>query len=154
MVQSVLTYGILTWGSAPVTAIKSVQISQNKIIRTLFGHRFPDGHTIDIYREFGIMKVNELYKFELGQLVFKSLNKPGKFKQYNSLLSNQRHNHNYNTRHINNFMIPNNRARADHSGPLCKGITYWNSLPLSMRNTQSLSIFKKNLKSKLLSEMI
>ena len=153
MVHSILTYGILNWGSAPVTAIKSVQISQNKIVRTLFGHYFREGHTIDIYRKLEIMKINELYKYQLGQLVYKSLYTEGKYEQLQNQLLNQQFTHNYNTRNVNDFRIPRNRVRADHTGPLCKAITFWNTLPMIVRNSQSLFIFKNRLKSKLLCEM-
>ena len=55
--------------------------------------------------------------------------------------------HNHNTRQINNMLEINTRTNQYADYFLPSTIKLWNNLPLTLRKTESLSIFKKNLKN-------
>ena len=53
---------LILWGGAAPTHIEAIQIAQNKIIRTI--NKFDYVHTDDLFQQFGILKINEIYKFQ------------------------------------------------------------------------------------------
>ena len=55
--------------------------------------------------------------------------------------------HNHNTRQVNNMLEINTRTNQYADYFLPSTIKLWNNLPLTLRKTESLSIFKKNLKN-------
>ena len=55
--------------------------------------------------------------------------------------------HNHNTRQFNNLLQVNTRTRLYSDYFLPCSVRLWNNLPLSLRNCQSLSLFKKHLQS-------
>ena len=62
--------------------------------------------------------------------------------------------HNVNTRN-NNLAVPLfHRLTACQHAVSIRGPKLWNSLPLYLRNTESLPLFKKNLKAYLLSQYL
>ena len=66
LVQSHLTYGLLARGSANKTNIQSLQVLQNKIIRTISGVRRNEHVANDIlYTNPKILKIEELYFLEI-----------------------------------------------------------------------------------------
>ena len=69
MAYSVYLYMIPVWGGASGTLIQSVQVSQNKIVRNLFGHRFPELHTAELLKKINLLNISKIYKLELGKLM-------------------------------------------------------------------------------------
>lgn len=55
--------------------------------------------------------------------------------------------HNHNTRQVNNMLEINTRTNQYADYFLPSTIKLWNNLPLTLRKTESLSIFKKKLKN-------
>ena len=70
--QSIINYGILTYGSAPRATLNGIWLAQKKIIRTIYFKKKYDT-TADVCREHVILSVFELYVFELFKLLFNEL---------------------------------------------------------------------------------
>ena len=144
MFQSLLTYIIVIWGGSLKTAINTLQISQNKIIRLLFAELIPHRSTSDIFKFLHILNVQNLYKLELGKLMYNTLYHD-KYKLLKTQLTNLEWSHNFNTRKINAYRLPYSRTCIDHGAVLFASVAFWNSFPLEAHRSQNRKSFKKCL---------
>ena len=149
MAYSILSYIIPVWGSASDTYINELQITQNKIVRNLFGNKVQWSHTADLYDSLKILKVANIYKLELGKLVFKVLYM-NRYPSLASAISDLSWSHNYNTRKINMYQLPFARVEVDRASTLFAAVNFWNSLPIQIKSCKSLQSFSFNLKKYLL----
>lgn len=145
MFHSLISYIIVVWGGSSKSALNDLQISQNKIVRNLFANKINHSHTSDIYRELKLLNINEIYKLELGKLIFNVLY-CNKYKELKAVLDDLSWNHNFNTRKINVYRLPYARTCVDHGAALFASVSNWNHLPLTIRNSESISTFKSKLK--------
>ena len=149
MALSLITYLIPVWGGASNTLISDLQITQNKIVRNLFGNKINWTHTTDIFRALKILKITSVYKLELGKLVYNILYM-NRYSKLAASLSELSWTHNYNTRKINIYQLPFARVQVDRASTLFSAVNLWNGLPLSVRSCKSLYSFASNLKKYLL----
>ena len=112
MAQSIISYMIVIWGGAPACFIDRVQIAQNKIIINLFSSKFPLLSTVELFSSLNILKVRELYKLEIGKLVYSALFL-GKYMKMHSLLTDLNWDHAWNTRHADPIRLPRVRLDVD-----------------------------------------
>ena len=153
LAQSILSYLLLFWGSTFDSYLENVQVLQNKIIRNLFSQKIVHTNTTDLYYQLNILKIKELFLQELGISMYKAIY----LNQYNTLTESMRNlqwSHNYNTRKINAYRLPTVRSSKNARHIIFKGVQYWNSLPLKLRASKSLSKFKRDLKSELLKNYV
>ena len=74
LVYSVLTYGILIWGSTSITFLQKLSILQKKIIRVITDSEW-NAHTSVIFKDLEIIKFNDLFQYLLNIYMYKSLSK-------------------------------------------------------------------------------
>ena len=60
---------LILWGGAAPTHIETIQVAQNKIICTI--NKFDYVHTDDLFQQFGILKISEIYKFQCLLFMYK-----------------------------------------------------------------------------------
>ena len=72
--HSHLSYGICVWGNATKEALQPLDIAQNKIVRILSNADY-DAGTGSLYRNLGIMKVEDIFKHQIGSLMWDIENK-------------------------------------------------------------------------------
>jgi len=152
IVHSRLSYGITIWGGTANTHLNPLQISQNKIIRNLFGHKFPLLSTTLLFYKQGILKLEDMYKLELGLVIYKALYVKGSYEIVLEQINKLGWKHHYNTRKLNEYMLPKNRVNADNNGFLFKAISNWNVIPFEIKTSTSVHMFKKSYKALLLSK--
>ena len=90
-----------------------------------------------------------MYSLELGVFMYKfSTNDlPSVFKEYFHKRSSI---HNFQTRHINDLNLTNNKKSfLDHSIRTC-GPTLWNSLPTAIKDSKSVNHFQNQFKYKVI----
>lgn len=134
MFQSILTYGIITWGTAPNT--DQVFILQKRAIRAIAN--IPQTKSCEAYfQQFNILTYPSLVIFY--NLVFLHENN-SKFKKNIEF-------HDYDTRNASNISMPLHRLAATDRTLL--GIRLYNKLPSSLR-TLPIIPFKNKLKSHLI----
>ena len=141
---SILTYEIVLWGGAARSAMNQLQVTQNKIVRALFANKIQHMHTREIYSSLGILRVKQIYKFELGKLIFNALY-CNKYRNFRNVINGLSWGHNFNTRRINAFRLPYTRVNTDHASVLFASVAQWNSFPLEIRSSSSLHVFKRSL---------
>ena len=153
MVLSVLSYTIVIWGGTSQEYISNLQISQNKIIRNLFSNKMPDANTNEIYQRLEILKVSNIYKLELGKLMFNALYRE-RYSKLKTEIAALGWTHNFNTRKINILRLPRARINVDKGRALFAATSFWNTLPLYIRSKRSVPSFGRALKSYLLSQQM
>ena len=148
---SILTYGIALWGGLLQNSINpQLQISQNKVVRNLFRPHFPTLSTKELFIKCNLLNVKQIYLHQIGITMFKILHMndmPFLLQEIHDLLIY----HSYPTRTRNHLHPPFPRVDAIKFNFLYQGITNWNIIPVNIRYSQSLSIFKNKYKRWLLS---
>ena len=78
-----LRYGVGSWGAAKTNALSKLQGLQDKVV--CYMSHYSSNFNIDLeYKKFNILKINELYFFEIGKFMYRSNKKmlPLSFDQY------------------------------------------------------------------------
>ena len=142
-----LYYGILAWGNAAQIRIDKILLLQKKVMRLICNTSYRS-HTNVLFRENRILKINDLYRFQLGQFMY-NIHKnstPNVFK--NMFLKNNTI-HNYSTRQANDFHLPKSRTNFANRNFMFTGPKLWNSLDNSLREACSLNTFRYRFKMRL-----
>ena len=98
--------------------------------------------------DFPLTSLKELISLDAASFIFKLSNNllpeisKGYFT-YNNVY------HNYNTRSANNFHIPFHRTSTTQSSIFYHGTILWNNLPTSIKNSKTLTQFKRQYKNHL-----
>lgn len=136
-VDSRLRFGICLWGQS--TLAKKVFTSQKRIVRRIAGVN--DMHSCrPLFMEYKILPLVCVYIFEICTYIF------SRKKEF--LLN--RDIHNINTRNRNQIHRPFARCRTTTYAPNYIGPVLFNKLPLELKNSSDIGIFKKKLKGFLL----
>ena len=117
------------------THLSPLVLLQKKIIRIITGQSY-FAHTDPLFLQTGILKIPDIHKYLLGIYMFKN-------KMNNNL---PRSLHDYYTRGFNNIPIAFQRLTLTQHSINYEASQVWNNLPLDIRNSTSLHIFKKSLK--------
>ena len=149
MFFSILSYCIAIWGGSSKTSIIDLQITQNKIVRILFGNKIIHRHTSDLYKSLQFLNVSQICKLELGKIMFNIVNN-SKYSRLKSELNKLQWSHNFNTRKINVYRLSSVRTTVDQRAVLFSSVSAWNQLPFDVRCSSSLHNYKKKMKSHLL----
>ena len=143
-----LTYCIEVWGSAASTHINSLLILQKRVCRIItFSHWHE--HTPPIFKELKLLTINDIYTLSLAMFMFRFINRllPSIFNDYFTLNTTR---HSRNTRQRNSYHIPLCRLSTTQKFIKYRCVNLWNSLENSVKNHNSLSSFKKAIKSNLI----
>lgn len=128
--QSLLSYGIIFWGSCP--GVEVVFLRQKAMLRTMLhlGYRTScRGH----FRIHNILTLHGLFIYRV--LLF--MNQHSKYFEHFRTRSN--------TRHTQPFLYPLHSLTSTERSPLYMGIKLFNALPKDYQRISNPSIFKKKL---------
>ena len=146
LVYPYLVYCASVWASTYPTNLNRLVLLQKKIIRIISKMPF-DAHTDPIFKSLQIMKLSEIYFFQVGKLMFSyKIGLPNVFKE---LMTNQVHS--YNTRNSNTFYLFPARTNIRFFGRRFQGPKFFNSLNNNIQSAATISLFKSRLKTFLLS---
>ena len=149
LIQSRLTYGIVAWGGAAKVHMNKLQILQNRIKRLITSrNNNPDSQV-------AILNLTKLYAYFCTVKFFMSY-QLGFHYHFIPIINNLLPNHSYSTRHRSNdlFNVPfYNLSRCQNSF-VYNACNFWNQLPVTIRNLDSLNLFKNGCKKFLFSNEI
>lgn len=132
-VHSRLLYGIIFWGSSSAAA--EVFLCQKKIVRCIV--TMPYTATCrPLFKSLKILTLPSLFILEIATFIYKNR------EQY--LRHGDRHH--YDTRNKTDFILPNYKFRIGRRSPIFLGLELFNRLDSSIRHSESLKIFRYNLK--------
>ena len=139
-----LNYGILVWGNTHQSLLDKILLLQKKSLRIIFNLNMR-AHTDDLFCSNRLLKVKDLYLFQLGQFMFnyKKNNLP---KVFDKIFYRNERLHNYPTRHSNEYHLPLLRTLLAQNTFVFTGPRFWNNLNDVHKNASSLPSFKRNLK--------
>lgn len=122
LVESILSYGIVVWGSAGTTILKKLEVTQKWIIKIILfkNKRYS---TQLVYKDSGFLNLNQLYIKAVIRFMLKS-------SFYKNTI-----NHGLNTRNVTqqNLALPNPKHTICQSHIYCVGPKVYNNLPASIR---------------------
>ena len=139
LVYPYLIYCTVAWGGSAAVNINKLLIQQKKVVRLITNSGYRD-HSDPLFHRTGILKIIDIHTYLSGILAYKR-------KDTFSVAD-----HSHYTRNSAVYSIPSFQ-RLNISQ---KSLSYilpvkWNDIPLNIRNSPSLSTFKKNFKLCLLS---
>ena len=149
LVQPHLVYGLPLWGSTFKTYLSKLQILQNKALRIITKSDWRTPITPK-FRNLKILKIADLYTFELGKLMHQNYNNslpPCFFDFFNPLSAI--HVRSTRSKTNNNLYLPKFSTCRCQQSIKYQGVKIWNSLNPELKK-QSFKKFKANLKNDLL----
>ena len=146
---SVLTYGIIIWGSASNSIINPIFILQKKIIRVVSGNAW-FAHTSPIFKEFNILKLSDIYRYNILIFMYRVLfmNHLPFFKERILSLNV---NSNYLTRNTD-IRLPIFTKSITQRSLFYVGPHQWNIIQKQLKSHLSFALFKKYLASNYISK--
>lgn len=139
-----IEFGILVWGSVPKSQIKGIIASQKKCIRNIC-NKTHNSHTDPLFKELRILKFEDLFDYNCKIFMYDLIHNkcPISFETM--------------------FLRANSIRTKNLQVDLCKNkylSTFpsyflplkWNSVPLSLKNSESKNIFKSNIQQNILIE--
>ena len=155
-----LLYGITVWGTACNTHIAHILILQKRFVRlATYNDTYPDvpgplSHTISLFHRLKILKIFDIFKLQLGKLVYESINHIGPSHNIIQFTrSNEIHDHNTKYAYRGNFF--NNYVQTTSYG--LKSLIYmggklWATIPISIQDCLTSKSFIRNMKIKLIND--
>lgn len=145
-----LHYGIINWASCSIQLKHEVQTKQNKIVRSINNNGYLM-NTLELYKLFGILTIEKLYKSEILKFGW---------QLHNDKLPNPVSalfmfgNHRYHTRNRNQVRHVQHTSQILHNSLLNTVPRFWNELPQSLKTKISMKSFVKSIKQYLLDEIV
>ena len=144
IISPYLSYGILIWGNTCKSYLDKLVKLQKWAIRVISNSHYRC-HTAPLFAKCNFLTVTDMYSLELGVFMYKFCTNdlPSAFKEYFHKRSSI---HNYQTRHVNDLNLTNNKKSfSDHSIRTC-GPIFWNSLPTAIKDSKSVNHFRNQFK--------
>ena len=143
-----LNYGILAWGNTYQCFLDRLLLLQKRSLRTICNSAFRS-HTDSLFFNNKILKINDLFQFQLGQFMY-NYNNNSLPKNVDTMFPKNQSFHNYPTRRSNEFHLPLLRTLLAQNTFIYTGPKFWNSLDSNIKDAPSLNSFKSKLKMFLL----
>ncbi|MEL6606538.1 MAG: hypothetical protein AAFP20_25445, partial [Cyanobacteria bacterium J06614_10] len=145
LILSQINYCISVWGATNKTQLQRVQKLQNFAARVAEGTAGKFDHISPVLEELSWLRINDQYKFSLCCLVWKTLH--GMYPDWFLKFPKVSEMNDSITRQANNLYVKPARLTTGKKILETCGPILWNSLPLSIRNVNSLPNFKSKLKN-------
>lgn len=150
LILSHLQYCTLLWENSYCTNLNKLRILQKKAIRIITNSHYI-AHTDPLFSKLKLLKLDDLYKHQLGIFMYKAANNKLP-DSMSSMLTRIQNIHKHNLRNQNSYYIQNIRTNSrkctiNYSGPV-----FWNALPSKLKQLVSINQFKNKLKELLLSK--
>ena len=144
LVHPYLNYNIESWFGASEYMLEKVRVLQRKSLRAIFNLPYND-HTNYFFKNNLILKLDDLYRFNLSVSMFNYINNPTDHRDFISCsLTYNSSYHGYSTRTNNNLSVIRFNRTASQSSFVYQSIKNWNMLPMNLKTTS-----KTNFKIKL-----
>ena len=145
LIYPYLVYCISVWGSTYSSNLNRIFILQKKCIRIISKSSY-DAHTEPLFKALRILKFADIYKFQVGKMMFlfrKGL-LPSAFCNMFPLRNTF---HSYNTRTCEHFHVASYRTNIRSFAIRFQGPKLFNSFDSSLKNANSISSFKTQLRT-------
>ena len=139
---SKLQYGIEIYGGTNHKLSHSLQIKQNRALKTLYNLDFLTP-TKKMHKDYKILMVKDRYKLNINKFVHKQQNK--KLPEIlNNYYNSVKDSHNHKTRTNDNLIVNKHKTEIGKRSIKIQGAIAWNSLPFKIRKEEKLKNFVKS----------
>ena len=135
------------WGNTYVTKLNCIILLQKRAIR-IVANVSKYYHTNELFKQLKLLKFLDHVKFKSGVFMYNAYH--FKLPTKLQLLFNKGSNSQHCTRQHNKFKVFYKRTNIKALCVSSKGTSLWNSLPTSIINSSSLTVFKQKLKKYLM----
>ena len=146
LVQPVIHYGLICWGSCSESIKRRTEILLNRILRCINFVKVRQMHVSDLYALLKVLTIKDAYKAEVCKFVYnvKQNALPEIFSNY---FSECRFIHNYSTRQAlnKNFFLARKQKTMGQRSLQYRGTKFWNELPNSVKSANHFKAFVKLL---------
>ncbi len=150
LVLSNINYCIKVWGSTNATHLQRVQRAQNFAAKVALGGGAKRDHVTPFIKELGWFKISFKYKYEICIMIYKILN--SNTPSYLMKLPTVKDTRPVCTRQQNQLFVPKTRTCTGARSVQVAGPRLWNSLPLGIRDANTVFSFKRKLYNYILQE--
>jgi hypothetical protein len=143
-IYSKIQYGIEVYGMARPSALKKVQIRQNRSIKTLYSKDYLTP-TKALHKDINILLVQDIYRHRVLKFVYKQQNNllPKIFDKFYTTKHNI---HSHNTRQKNGLYLTQATSNYGLDSIEHQGILLWNLLPNQTRTLTNIKSFSRTVK--------
>ena len=146
LVQPVIHYGLICWGSCSESIKRPIEILLNRILRCINFVKVRQMHVSDLYALSKVLTMKDAYKAEVCKFVYKV--KQNAFPEiFSNYFSECRFIHNYSTRQAlnKNFFLARKQKAMGQRSLQYRGTKFWNELPNSVKSANHFKAFVKLL---------
>ena len=129
-----LSYNIAVWGSTHANLLNPLYLLQKRVVRNIAGESYLT-HTGPLFKKFSLLKLKDIFTYHICIYMYKSM-KDDSFAVP----------HNVNTRNRDLAHPTRHRLTMCQQAVSYTGPSEWNKLPGSLRSSDSLELFKRDLK--------
>ena len=148
LVGQKLRYGLICWATSSKFLLNKINVIHNKIVRYLTFSK-ACSRADPLYRKLDLLQLDLLIELEWGKFMYKFENDmlPGAFNDYF-----KKPNHHHRTRYSARKNFEQTRITKNRDKSLLKyiGPKKWSELPLSIKESSSLRIFKQSFRTHLI----
>ena len=149
LVHPYFNYCSTVWGSSATVHLRRLVLLQKRAVRVIARVSYLH-HTDDLFSELKILNLHDLYNFNTGLYMYKSLNH-GDYDCYlREYVLNNTNCHAYMVRNNSFIKLPRYRCERTKSSITYNSCKFWNSLPPNVKTCESIVKFKRKLKTWLL----
>jgi hypothetical protein len=149
LIYPYIIYCNLAWSSTYVTNLNRIFYLQKRAVRIITNTHFR-AHSAPLFSQLGLLDIFQINSFHISKFMFR-YHKQMLPRVFHHIFVTSNQVHNYNTRSANNYRSHPCRTNLKQFTILYQGPKIWNSLPSCIRDSPSLSTFKKNMIQFLLS---
>jgi len=150
LIYPYLTYCNIIWASTYTTSIKPLHLLQKRFVRIASNASFI-ANSAALFHNLKILTVYDINKLQSAIFVHKVIhNSPSLPVLYKDIFKYNSDIHDHSTRQQNRLRPIKTKSNLTQFTILFRGPSIWNTLSLSNRNCQSLSVFKKSIKNNLI----
>lgn len=142
-------YAIEAWYGAPGYLRSKVVILQKKAIRCISNLYYND-HTDPYFASLKILKLDDLFKFNIGVYMFRAVSSLDFDVSLRSSLRSHSDNHSHDTRNKSSLVAPRCNRSKSMSSIHFNGVAVWNGIGGEIRESSSLNLFKFKFKKSLI----
>ena len=150
IIHSHLNYCLSSWGSASASTLTPINKLQKKALRTITFSNIRS-HTKPLFLKLQILKINDMYKFEIGKIMHKISNNLYSHISKLFVITDQIHSHNTRQNTKKNYFLPRVHTFQAQQSLHYYGAKLWNEIPKPIKESTFFK-FKKELKVNLLSQ--
>ena len=150
LVHPYISYCILVWGGSASYLINNIILLQKRSVRCITNSDYL-AHTSKLFCHLNILKFNDLFKYNIGQHMYKSV----LFMEYDPFLLNfinsNTNVHGHLTRYTSQITLPRFKCEMSKRSLLYLGCRFWNELNCQLKESNFFE-FKRKLKAQLIEE--